>query len=86
MRTNLAARAGRWSAQHRRTAIAGWLAFVLLAFFVGGTVGQKQLSQVDMGNGDSQRAGRAIEAADFPDYAEEQILLQELSPGGTTRC
>jgi RND superfamily putative drug exporter len=81
MRTNLAARAGRWSAQHRRTAIAGWLAFVLIAFFVGGAVGSKQLSQVDMGNGESQRAGRAIEAADFPKYAEEQVLVQNLSVG-----
>jgi RND superfamily putative drug exporter len=77
MRTNLAARAGRWSAHHRRKAILGWLAFVLLAFVVGGAVGQRDLSQVDMGNGDSQRAGRAIEAADFPDYAEEQILVQD---------
>ena len=26
---NLAARAGRWSASHRRTAILGWLLFVV---------------------------------------------------------
>ena len=81
MRINLAARAGRWSARHRRTAIAGWLAFVLIAFFAGGAVGQKQLSQVDMGNGDSQRAGRAVEAADFPKFAEEEILVQNRSVG-----
>ena len=29
--SNLAARAGRWSAQHRKTAILGWIAFVVLA-------------------------------------------------------
>jgi uncharacterized membrane protein YdfJ with MMPL/SSD domain len=81
MRTNLAAKAGRWSAHHRRAAILGWLAFVVIAFVVGGAMGSKQLSQVDMGNGDSQRAGRAIEAADFPNYAEEQILVQNLSVG-----
>ena len=28
---NLAARAGRWSAQHRKTAILGWILFVVLA-------------------------------------------------------
>ena len=28
---NLAARAGRWSAQHRKKAIFGWLAFVIIA-------------------------------------------------------
>jgi uncharacterized membrane protein YdfJ with MMPL/SSD domain len=76
MRTNLAARAGRWSAHHRRLAIIGWLAFVILAFVVGGAAGQRTLSDVDSGNGESQRADRAIEAADFPDYAEEQVLIQ----------
>jgi uncharacterized membrane protein YdfJ with MMPL/SSD domain len=76
MRTNLAARAGRWSAHHRITAILGWFAFVLIAVVVGGAVGQNTLTDVDAGNGESQRADRAIEAADFPDYAEEQVLIQ----------
>ena len=31
-RRNLAARMGRWSASHRKTAIFGWLAFVVVAF------------------------------------------------------
>src|SRR4051812_13419087 len=77
MRTNLAATAGRWSAHHRRAAILGWLAFVVIALVVGGAIGTKNLSPVDMGNGESQRAGRAIEAADFPKYAEERILVQD---------
>ena len=38
---NLAARAGRWSAQHRKTAILGWIAFVVLATLIGGKVGLK---------------------------------------------
>ena len=33
--TNVAARMGRWSARHRKTAIFGWLAFVVAAFAVG---------------------------------------------------
>jgi hypothetical protein len=32
---NLAARMGHWSATHRKTAIWGWFAFVLLAFYIG---------------------------------------------------
>ena len=32
----IAARAGRWSAQHRKIAIFGWLAFVIAAFMIGG--------------------------------------------------
>ena len=37
---NLAARAGKWSAQHRKTAILGWILFVVLATFAGSNVGQ----------------------------------------------
>src|SRR5690242_10281146 len=33
---NLAARAGRWSATHRKTAIIGWVLFVVLATVIGG--------------------------------------------------
>ena len=33
---NLARRAGRWSATHRKTAILGWLLFVVLATVIGG--------------------------------------------------
>ena len=32
---NLAATAGRWSAQHRKAAILGWIAFVVAALFAG---------------------------------------------------
>ena len=32
---NLAARTGRWSARHWKTATFGWLAFVLVAFGLG---------------------------------------------------
>ena len=31
----IAARAAHWSAAHRKKAIFGWLAFALVAFFVG---------------------------------------------------
>ena len=35
----------RWSGQHRKKAIFGWLAFVLVAFVVGmNVVGQKDIS------------------------------------------
>ena len=73
---NLAARAGRWSAQHRKKAILGWLAFVIVAFVVGGAVGTKQLGDTDSGNGSSQVADRAIDNGSFPDEADEQVLVQ----------
>jgi len=73
--SNLAARAGRWSAQHRKTAVFGWLAFVAIAFVIGGMVGTKTLAQEDMGNGSSQVADRARADA-FPKEASEQVLVQ----------
>jgi len=72
---NLAARAGRWSAQHRKKAILGWLVFVILAVFVGGSVGTNTLSNDDNGSGESGRADDAA-SAHFPDKQGESVLVQ----------
>ncbi|HEX3278162.1 MAG TPA: MMPL family transporter [Thermoleophilaceae bacterium] len=72
---NLAARAGRWSARHRKKAIFGWLAFVILAVFIGGSVGTKTLSDNDDGVGESGRADKAA-TAHFPDSDTESVLIQ----------
>ena len=73
---NLAARAGRWSAQHRKKAILGWFAFVILATVLGGMVGQKKLSDEDMGNGESKRGDQIVDAAGFPEVTSESVLVQ----------
>jgi uncharacterized membrane protein YdfJ with MMPL/SSD domain len=78
----LAARAGRWSAQHRKTAIWGWLAFVVLAFMIGGAVGTKSLQQDQLGVGESGRASTTIEHA-FPRSADELVLVQSGSVKAT---
>ncbi len=78
----LAARAGRWSAQHRKTAIWGWLAFVVVAFMIGGAVGTKTLQQDQLGVGESGRASTTIEGA-FPRSADELVLVQSGSVGAT---
>jgi uncharacterized membrane protein YdfJ with MMPL/SSD domain len=72
---NIAARAGRWSAQHRRKAILGWLAFVILAVFIGGSVGTQTLDQSDNGTGESGRADKVV-AAHFPEKTGESVLVQ----------
>src|SRR5262245_37785179 len=72
---NIAARAGRWSARHRKTAIFGWLAFVVIALVVGSSVGMKTLSQDETGVGDSARA-TAITKDAFPEKAAESVLIQ----------
>ena len=73
---NLAARAGRWSAQHRKTAILGWIAFVVLAAVLGGKVGLNDIDESAQGNGESKRGDMIVEAAGFPDQAGEQVLVQ----------
>ena len=73
---NFAARAGRWSAKHRKTAILGWILFVVLATVIGGSVGQRTLDDAASGNGDSKRGSMLIEAADFPEQSGEQVLVQ----------
>jgi uncharacterized membrane protein YdfJ with MMPL/SSD domain len=72
---NLAARAGRWSAGHRRLAVAGWLAFVVIAFMAGGAVGQRHITREQQGNGDS-RVARQLIADHFPKQADEMVLVQ----------
>src|SRR5690348_343997 len=70
------ARAARWSAAHRKAAVLGWLAFVVIAFMVGGAVGTETLKHQDMGNGDSRAAERVL-AQQFPrERAAEQVIVQ----------
>ncbi|MEZ5073284.1 MAG: MMPL family transporter [Solirubrobacterales bacterium] len=77
---NLAARMGRWSAQHRRKAFLGWLAFVITAVAIGAAVGTSTLADEDSGVGESRHADQAIAAA-FPDEgAEETVLVQSAGP------
>ena len=73
---NLAARAGRWSAQHRKTAILGWIAFVVIATLIGGKVGQTNLKPSASGNGDSKRGAMIMDDAGFPDKVGERVLIQ----------
>src|SRR6476646_3318461 len=79
---NLAARMGRWSAQHRKKAIWGWLACVVLAFAIGGAVGTNTQDAAQSGVGQSGRAERTIDNA-FPKHQVEQVLIQSGSATAT---
>src|SRR3954454_3385247 len=57
---NLAARAGRWSAGHRKIAIFGWLAFVAIALVGGSAAGLNTFTWQENGPGESGRADKAI--------------------------
>jgi uncharacterized membrane protein YdfJ with MMPL/SSD domain len=73
---NLAARAGHWSARHRRIAIFGWLGLVVVAFFLLAGVSTTYLADEDVGNGESRRANQILADAGFNERAGEQVLIQ----------
>jgi uncharacterized membrane protein YdfJ with MMPL/SSD domain len=73
---NLAARAGRWSAQHRKKAVFGWLAFVIAATLIGGNLGTKTIPSDEEGVvGESARSAEIVKDS-FPQTAGEQVLIQ----------
>jgi uncharacterized membrane protein YdfJ with MMPL/SSD domain len=80
MRTkrNIAARAGRWSAQHRKAAILGWLAFVLAAVAIGGSLGTQTLKPNEGGPGESGRAN-AVLTDSYKQAKVERVLVQSRS-------
>ena len=73
--TNLAARMGRWSARHRKTAIFGWLAFVVLAFAAGIVSGTTKIDQATSGVGESGRVDKLLHE-EFVQPAGESVLVQ----------
>jgi RND superfamily putative drug exporter len=74
---NIAARMGRWSARHWKTAVFGWLAFVVAAVFIGNVVGTKQINQDDNNVGEAHRADQVLRKA-FPqtDPQTELVVIQ----------
>jgi uncharacterized membrane protein YdfJ with MMPL/SSD domain len=75
MRLNIAARAGRWSAAHWKTATFGWIAFVVVAIVLGGAVGTKQLGDSDGVPGESGRMEKILDE-EFKTPAGETVLVQ----------
>ena len=73
---NLAARMARWSSQHRKKAILGWFAFVLVTFFVGmNLIGQKDISDIDQFSGEARDAEQALDDAGLRPV-EEVVFVQ----------
>ena len=76
---NIAARAGRWSAAHWKTATFGWLALVICAVAIGKMVGTVKLSSSEQSIGQSARAQAMLNRAGFHDHASESVLVQSRS-------
>jgi RND superfamily putative drug exporter len=70
---------GRWSASHWKTAVFGWLAFVVAVAYVGvAMVGMKTIKQEDTNVGQARTADKILEASAFKqtDPQTELVLIQ----------
>jgi RND superfamily putative drug exporter len=74
--SNLAARAGRWSAGHWKTAVIGWVVFVAVAFSLTFMVQARQLTEAEMSSGNSKVAAEIIAGAGFDEQTTESVLIQ----------
>lgn len=72
---NFAARMGRWSATHRRKAVLGWIAFVVIAVVAGGLTGMNMLSTADSLAGESATAQKILDRAGIAHPAAETIIV-----------
>jgi RND superfamily putative drug exporter len=72
---NIAARMGRWSAAHWKTAVFGWLAFIVAAVVVGHMAGTKQIDQQDANVGQSHQADVLLRDAGFKSDPQTEIVL-----------
>jgi uncharacterized membrane protein YdfJ with MMPL/SSD domain len=77
---NLAARMGRWSANHWKTATFGWLGFVLVVFALGGMSGTKSIDPNEPGPGESGRMEKILDEG-FKQPVGESVLIENTSVG-----
>src|SRR4029077_15205792 len=73
---NLAARAGRWSAAHWKTATIGWLTFVAAAGVLRSMNGTIQQTDAEQTNGQAARAEQMLTAAHVKNVASENVLVR----------
>lgn len=76
MSGNLAGRMGRWSAQHRKTAVFGWLAFVILAVVLGSMLPKGELTTAEQMLGEPAQAQRILDDNGWEEPASEMVLVQ----------
>ncbi|MET7932076.1 MMPL family transporter [Streptomyces sp. NPDC005322] len=75
-RKGLAVRLGGWSTRHRKTAIIGWLLFVVVVAVAGGMSGSRQMTNSENGTGDSARAEKILEDAGLQTPAGEMVMVR----------
>ena len=74
-------RVAGWSAQHRKTAVIGWLLLVVAAVVIGQRLGTDNLNSYDPGQAGQAERVLAQPVVQQPD--NEDVLIQGHSPGQT---
>src|SRR4051794_10126594 len=85
-RYNFAARAARWSAAHWKTAVAIWVAFMVVAIGLGTAVGTHTLSVSEQASGETARAEQILTSAGFKTPASESVLTAPQHGRSLTRA
>ena len=67
---------GAWSARHRKTAVFGWLLFVVLAAYLGDAHGSTKVTDAESMPGQVARAARILDDAGLKTPAGESVLVQ----------
>ena len=75
----LAARIGSWSARHKKSVLAGWLVFVVLAVVLGGCVRTNKLTKADQFSGQSGKAEKTLEQQ-LPQAGHGVALIHSSTP------
>ena len=70
----IAQRVGAWSAAHRKTAILGWIGFVVAALLLGGSIGTNELTNAESTPGEAGVAEKALDEAGLQP-ASEMVFL-----------
>ncbi|MBE1533434.1 MMPL family transporter [Actinomadura algeriensis] len=68
-------RVAQWSAAHPWSAVTMWVLFVVLCLALGTAAGTKKIGDAESGVGESGLAGRIAASGDFPEKAEENVLI-----------
>jgi RND superfamily putative drug exporter len=63
---------GRWSARHRKTAVLGWLAFVVLAIGLGSLVSRGELTAAERQIGPTAQAQQILDRNGWEEPASDR--------------
>ena len=73
---NIAARMGRWSASHWKTATFGWLAFVIVSFAIGIVAPMQMIEKKDAAVGEAGKANQILDAGfDLDNEGQGELVV-----------